>query len=93
MSEVIPRPAKGAYLDVVQLPLLHSFKMRNFRVHASDIILDSIVLVPALVLFLVNTSALAYRMGIPTSGDEILTLRTFSSIIFGSSTYDSIKIV
>lgn len=47
----IPMLGKSAYLDIVQLAFLHSFKMGDFRIHASYVIIDGILLIPTLILF------------------------------------------
>lgn len=87
-------PDEASYLDVVEIFLFHSFHMWNPCWYTAEVVLDRIVGVPSYILGHVSIVLLDSKMiKSLTSGEDILTRRTFSSIIFGSSHIDSIKSV
>ena len=78
-------------LDIIELTLLHRLEMRDLSTHSCEIMLDRFVRRPAKVLHIISVVAIGRIKGIITSGEEILTLRTFSSMIFSSSQADSMN--
>lgn len=81
------------HLDVIEFLLLHCFKMRYFCAHPCEVMFDRILRFPANVLGLVSNDNTCSITHFPTSGDDIFTLRTFSSIIRSSVQADSMKSV
>lgn len=79
------------HLDVVEFLLLHCFKMRYLCAHPCEVMFDRILGFPANVLRLVSNDTTCSYTQSPTSGDDIFTLRTFSSIIRSSVQADSMK--
>lgn len=83
----------GSHLDVIEFLLLHCFEMRYFCAHSCKVMFNRILGCPTHVLELVSIDTTSSIEGFPTSGDDIFTLRTFSSIIRSSVQADSMKSV
>jgi len=80
-------------LNVIELLLFHGLELWYLCIHPLQVVLYSIVCVPTDVLSKVRNCLRGRNSASLTSGDEIFTLRTFSSIMRRSSHHDSIKSV
>lgn len=80
------------YLYIVEILLLHGLKVRYPSIYAPQIVFHGIVGIPVLILRLsLAPFILNLILSSLTSGEDILTDRTFSSMIRGSLHMDSIK--
>ena len=79
-----------SYFDIVEFTFLHSLEVWYLRIHSCYIVLYRVFSQPANVLANLDTETNAL-VAMLTSGDDIFTLRTFSSIMRSSSQADSMK--
>ena len=70
------------YPDPVKLGFTHRLEVGDLGMQTREIMLDSVLGFPSNVLLLFSLVLPMQNLGTLTSGEEILTFRTFSSMIF-----------